>query len=699
VEVVFMPMMARMRSLAPWFMLTVGGLFVLFMVLSDSKVTDYFRQQKQNVGSVNGEDISYQDYSNMVDRAKKNQEQSGQTIDESQMDYFRDQVWDAMVTQKLIDKKIKDLGIIVTDSEVRDALLGPNPPAQLKQQFTDSTGNFNRQAYEGALKDPRNKQIVITVEDQIKQQLIQQKLQNYIGASATVSEEEAKDNFIKQNIKMKANYIMIDPATIPDSVVKVSDDDIKKYYEAHPDEYKQDAQRKIKYVLFRRQASQADSVNIKKNLDAIVVKLKADTASFKTYVQIYSEKPYSKDTTSLSTIPVQARDLIMKANQGSIIGPVESNEGYIVYRLVDKVKSKKEQVKASHILVRSTGNDEADSKKANDIYSQLMKGADFTAVAKEKSDDGSKAQGGDVGWFGRGQMVKPFEDACFNGKIGVIQKPVKSQFGYHIIKVTDKSSQDYVLEKIVNKIQLSASTQDKIYQDAQDFSYVAKKDGFESVAKQLKYSVIETPLFSEEAAVIPGLGTSAALLRFSFDNSIGNISDTYRVNVGYVVAMITDIVKPGIKKLEEVKTIIKNVVTREKKLAKAMGLISEIRSKIGDTGDGAIARSVWAPVRVDTTTEFTTSGNITGIGLEYPFSEYSIKGELNKWSQPVKGNRGAYLISVKYRTKYDQQTFDFQKAEIKKQLINTKKSRYFSQWIQDLKKEAKIEDNRYQFFR
>ena len=280
-----MPMMARMRGLAPWFMLTVGGLFVLFMVLSDSKVTDFLSSQQQNVGSVDDEDVTYQEYSSLVDRARKNQEEaSKQTIDEAQMDFFRDQVWDALVTQKLINKKIKEYGIVVTDNEVREALLGPNPPAQLRQQFTDSTGNFNRQLYETALRDPRNKQIVITVEEQIKEQLIQQKLQNYVSASVIVSDEEAKDQFIKQNIKMKANYVWIDLNTIPDTDIKVSDDELKKYYDDHAEEFKQVAERKIKYVLFNKLASKDDSLSVKKNLESIVTKLKNDTVSFKKYV-------------------------------------------------------------------------------------------------------------------------------------------------------------------------------------------------------------------------------------------------------------------------------------------------------------------------------------------------------------------------------------------------------------------------------
>ena len=160
--------MSRMRSLGPILMLTFGVVFVLFMILSDSKVTDLIGRQKQNVGSVDGDDITYQEYSTAVDNFRKRQEQSGQTLDESQMDYFRDQVWDYMVSQKLLDNKIKEYGIIVTDDEVRNALLGTNPPAMLKQQFTDSTGKFNRQAYDNAMRDPRNKKVVIEVEEGIK---------------------------------------------------------------------------------------------------------------------------------------------------------------------------------------------------------------------------------------------------------------------------------------------------------------------------------------------------------------------------------------------------------------------------------------------------------------------------------------------------------------------------------------------------
>jgi peptidyl-prolyl cis-trans isomerase D len=119
-----MAMMAKMRNLAPAFIIAVGGLFVLFMVISDSNVLEVLGARTNNIGSVNGRDITYQEFSNYMDRAIENQKaQTGQDINEDNMDYFRDQVWDALVTQILTEEQLKKFGIVISDDEIRSVIL------------------------------------------------------------------------------------------------------------------------------------------------------------------------------------------------------------------------------------------------------------------------------------------------------------------------------------------------------------------------------------------------------------------------------------------------------------------------------------------------------------------------------------------------------------------------------------------------
>ncbi|HRI47277.1 MAG TPA: SurA N-terminal domain-containing protein, partial [Ignavibacteriaceae bacterium] len=174
-----MAMMAKMRDLAPAFIITVGVLFVLFMVVSDSNVLEAFGGRTNNIASINETDITYQDFMIYVERARENQKaQTGQDIDEENMEQFRDQVWDAVVTQTLTEQAIKKLGIKVSDEEIREVILGPNPPEFLKRNFIDSTGRFNREFYEQALFDPRNKEALLQAEEAVRQTILSQKLES-----------------------------------------------------------------------------------------------------------------------------------------------------------------------------------------------------------------------------------------------------------------------------------------------------------------------------------------------------------------------------------------------------------------------------------------------------------------------------------------------------------------------------------------
>jgi len=573
-----MGMMARMRSLAPVFILSVGAIFVLFMVISDSNVLEALGGRSNNVGSINGVDISYQEFVDAVDQQVQNMKtQTGNDVEETQMPQIREQVWDAIVSQKLIARQIEDFGISVSDDEIRDIILGENPPDFLKQNFIDSLGNFNRQLYESALYNPQNKEVLLQAEEYVRQQRLNEKLQSLLYASITVSDAEIKRKYVDQNINMNVAYTLVDLNLFPDSAINVTDADLKEYYNANLDMYEIVPQRKLKYILFSDSPSEADSLGSKKILENVASNYKSDTASFNYFVEIYSAQPYSRDTIIISALPETAVNEILKASPGSLIGPVVTPQGYVLYNYINSVSSTDVYARASHILINQFGSDSANYKEAMKVYNELIGGANFEKVALTMSKDpGSGAKGGDLGWFGKGAMVPEFDKAVFEGKIGEVQKPVKTTYGYHIIKVTGKTSNKFIVEKIVNPITASAATKEATYGKAYDFSYIADKNGFEKEAELMSYKILETSPFVEKSYSIPGLGTNKRIVEFAFNNGVGTVSEVFKVPTGYTVVMVSEIIEAGAKPFDEVKEVVKTQVVREKKYEKVKSIAEDL---------------------------------------------------------------------------------------------------------------------------
>ncbi|MGA8265037.1 MAG: peptidylprolyl isomerase [Ignavibacteriaceae bacterium] len=693
-----MAMMAKMRSLAPAFIISVGVLFVLFMVISDSSVMEALGGGRtNNVGSINGEDISYQDFSKILDQQRESQKnQTGKDIDEDNMGQFRDQVWDAIVTQKLLGQQIKKYGITVSDQEIRDIILSDNPPDFLKRNFIDSTGKFNEQAYKQAIYDPQNSAVLIQAEDVVRQQRLTQKLQSMLQAAVTVSEAEIRRRFIDNNTQINSKYALISYSNFPDSSISVSESEMKNYYDENQDKYKVEAQRKLKYVIFQTTPSADDSEGVRLNLENVVSSFKKDTASFKSYVGIYSSEPYSKDTVEIVQLPPDAQDSIINAKPGQLVGPVAGNSGYTLYHLVAKLSSKNTFIKASHILINK-GNDEANYKEAMNIYHALINGADFAKLAKQNSADvGSAVKGGDLGWFGKGRMVPEFEKACFSGKVGVVQKPIKTKYGYHIIKVTGKIDKKFVVEKIVSPVKTSAATKDARKGNASDYSYLAKKNDFTKEAELVHYNIRETAPFTKNSNFIPGIGLNKRLMDFAFDNDLGDVSDAFSVQNGYVVAKISAVMKERVKTFDEVKKQIKTILAKKGKEEKAEALAEKIKSQIANDLDKA--SSVDPNVKVETTGEFTPSDNIPGVGKDYAFIDKCMDADLNKVTSPVKGLRGYYLIDVTSRTPFDTSKYQIQRNNLRDKIYQEKRASFFQEWLANLRKNADIVDNRYLFY-
>jgi parvulin-like peptidyl-prolyl isomerase len=694
-----MGMMAKMRNLAPVFIITVGALFVLFMVISDSNVLEAIGGRSNNVGSVNGVDIGYPEYQAAIERQRETtKQQTGNDIPEEQFDQFRDQVWESLVTEKLIEQEVQRLGITVSNQEIKDIILGDDPPAFLKQNFIDSLGRFNREMYEEAIFNPQNEKILLQAEEIVKQTRYREKLQSLLEAGITVSDAEIKRKFIEQNIYMDAQFALFANALFPDSLLNISEKDLRNYYDSNPDKFKVNAQRKLSYVLFRNEPSNADSMMVIKNLENVKRMAESDTSDFKYFVDIYSEVPYSVDTLAVSGLSNEAIKGFKNAGKGSIVGPVPSTRGgYEIYHLLNILPTSEKSVKASHILVSQMGDDAANLAEANRIYQELKNGANFTQMAQNFSKDpGSAKNGGDLGWFSKGMMVKEFEEACFTGKVGEIQKPIKTTFGYHIILVTDQANNKYVVEKINNAIKESATSRDAKFTAANDFSFLANKNGFEKEAELVGYTIQQTGNFASNSASIPGLGANKRLIAFAFENSLNSVSEVHRLPNGYVVAKITEVIPDGLEKFEDNQPKVRQLLVVERQYEKARELANEVMKKAGN--DLNKISQIDSRIQVGTTGRFNSTVSIPTIGKDNAliFTALSMKpGEL---SEPIRGLRGYYIIKLTDKTQFDSTAYQTQAGILRNGLIQEKKSTSLNAWLSEIKEQADIVDNRYLFY-
>ena len=694
-----MGMMAKMRGLAPAFILTVGVLFVLFMVISDSNVMQAITGGRtNNIGSVNGEDITYQEFQRALENQLQSQkQQTGKDVPEDQMDQFRDQVWESLVTEKLITQEVKRLGITVSDQEIKDVILGDNPPAFLKQNFIDSTGKFNRAAYEDAIFNPQNEKVLLQAEEVVRQSRYREKLQSMLEAGITVSEPEVKQKFIQQNTNMKANYVLFANTLFPDSTLKITDEDLKKYYEENADKFKITAQRKIDFVLFRNEPSKEDSSLVIKNLENVKKMIESDTANFKYFADIYSEEPYKIDTLAVTAFSKEAYQQLKNAKIGETLGPVPSSQGYELIHLLNIIPTNEEYVRASHILIPHQGDDEKNKLLADSIYTAIKNGASFKEMAmKYSKDPGSAKNGGDLGWFGKGTMVKEFENAVFNGKVGEVQKPISTQFGYHIILVTDETNKKYIVEQIINKVQESATTKDLVYNSAKDFAYLADKNGFEKEAELGGYKIQQSTAFMKNTTTIPGVGANKRMINFAFENSLNDVSDAMKEPNGFVVAKISEIIPEGIQKFEDVKPRVRELLIKEKQYKKGLQLANEVMKKAGN--DLNKVPQIDPRLSVVNTGNFNTTSVIPNIGRDNAFIEHALQLKKGEVSEPFKSLRGYYVMELTEKTPFDSTLFKAQSSTIRNSLIQEKKNASLNEWLTLIKDKADIVDNRYMFY-
>ncbi|HEY3251568.1 MAG TPA: peptidylprolyl isomerase [Ignavibacteria bacterium] len=662
--------------------------------------------QTMELGMVNGQEISAKEYDDQVQfYIEQQRKQTGEDPDDNMIQMLKNQIWDQFVSQKLIEQEIKKIGIQVTNQEIINWVYNSPQtlPDEIKKNFIDSTGQFNMGFYQQVLatKTPEIQQFWANVEQYLKQRLLMQKLESVITGTVRVTEGELLQKYKDDNIVASFNFVFLDASSIPDNQVQISEEELKAYYDKHKEDYKREKSAKLKYVIFSDAATIDDSLTTEKQLRALVKDLKRLDPNDSTTFAVVNDNSSVKFVNKFSKpneFSTEVTNFLFTAKKDSISDVIKASDGYSIVRLVDSKEGSDVFVKASHILVNFGTDTVAAKSKADQILARINKGEDFSKLAGDLSDDpGTKVKGGDLGWFTKGAMVKEFEEAAMNAPLGSVVGPIKSQFGYHIIKVFDRQKKEFKAAVIKKAVKPSTRSKDIARKKAEDFTFIARKGNFEEEAKKINMPVLDIPVVSK-GSFIPGIGNNSTVIKFALDEGKGAISDPIKLQNGYAVYYIVEKLPEGYMGFEEVKALVNSKVLLEKKLDMLKIQAQDLKTKISGNDLNSL-KAVNSSITIQSADSVSVSKPNGMIGNDFDFNSIVYKMTGGQISEPIRTQKGYYLVQMRSITSFDQAKFAQESDKLRTELLAQKKQSAFQDWLADLKEKAVIVDNRDKFGR
>lgn len=659
-------------------------------------------------GSVNGEEISYQEYEQALQQQLEamRQQNGGKDIDDATLEQIKEQIWNQLVQQKITKQEISKLGITVSDNEILDFIY--NQPEQLpeaiKRNFIDSTGVFNMEFYQQALgmKTKEATQFWNQVEIYMREVLLAEKLQNYITASVIVPEEDVLQKYKDDNIKASFNYAFLDVNTVTDTMqFQVSEEEMKEYFNKHKDEFKQEEAVKFKYVVFSDAPTIDDSNSVKKQMEFLVKDMKnakMEDSSLIKLVNDNSTVPFKAEfqkPNAIGSAGKNALNFLFNAKTDETSDLIIDQDGYKVIKFLESKDGEETYVNASHVLINFGTDTAAAKKQAEDILKRAKSGEDFAKLAFELSQDPSaKQNSGDLGWFTKGAMVKEFEDASLNGNVGSIVGPVKTQFGFHIIYIKGKSKKEFKFAEIRKPVTAGQRTKDIARKKAQEFMADVENGAIlDSLAKNMNIPVYSTPEISK-GGFVPGAGQNKNIIDFGLANKKSKLYGPSKIQGGYGVYIITDKISEGSKNYDSVKvSLVKPKVAQIKKMQYLQKIAGDIRSKISG-GQILSLQPLYPQYQFATADSVTMSKPDAKLGMDYPLYNAVFSLRQGEVTNPIKGTRGYYIAVLNWITPFDQNDYVVKAADLRKQLLTNKKQQAVQEWMTNLTNNAKIVDNR-----
>ncbi|MFQ6675856.1 MAG: peptidylprolyl isomerase [Fidelibacterota bacterium] len=345
-------------------------------------------------------------------------------------------------------------------------------------------------------------------------------------------------------------------------------------------------------------------------------------------------------------------------------------------------------------------------QEAEDLIRRLKAGEDFATLANDYSrDPGNRTpegegRGGDLGWFGRGQMVKPFEEAAFGARVGDIVGPVKTDFGYHVIQIRDRRTsgdrEEILASHILLKVDTGPSTLEKLRQQAHQFSFDVEDFGFQEALRRNEMSVTTLNPIRENTDFIPGFGYFPAASRFAFTSEPGAVSEVLESDQAFAVFQLESITPAGPRPFEDVRFQIERTLRLEKQMARSAAekIYDDVRGGASFdqvTGSENSVRKI-GPVTRKLTSPFPE------IGQQRVVTGALLNSEPGTLLPLLKLPHGYAIIFFEHRADWDPDDWEIKKETLRGNLETERKTAALNQWLADLKDRSRIVDNRKFYF-
>ena len=662
------------------------------------------------IGTVNGRDITRLELSQGMEELRAGNPEQYANTSSIQLANF---VWNNIVTEELLSAELSAAGMTVSQQELYfDIITNPN----IRQNFAGANGQFDEnmfKSYIAQVRDNRDasEQSVemwtqwLAFERAVANQAQNFKYTNAIEKAIFMPTGLAEAEIKRGDAQHPAQYVYVPYIDVNEDEIAVTDEDAKRYYNANKEDFDQEEGRNIEFINFPLAPSESDREAVRAELATLSLEW-MNQEDDSVFVNLHSDVRFQSEYYTITELVGTGLDTLVDGQSvGFQKGPIDLGGAFAVVKLVDR-KIVPDSVKARHILIPFAGATRADASitrnpqearvLADSLFAYLEENPSaFEAVSEAFSSDiVAKEKGGDLGYFSRGSMAKPFENFCFfkkNGSMGV----VPTQFGWHVIQVTDqKGSNDvYKIGQIIREILPSEGTIQDLYNQASGYAAEAQTaEDYRVLASDKGFFLRPARNLGRFEEVVSGLGAARRVVRWAWDEEReeGNIGLLENDGKGYVVVVLTDKLNEGTTSFELVQGQCLEAAKKDAKKA----LITE-RLENALTGASTIEEVAAAAGKEVRTLSFRISQfNIAGVGNEAAVVGTICGLEPGSLSGVITGENGAFVAITSPATPAPVLDYSNMAQNTQRSIRNL----VGTQAYKALEEKAKIEDMRYMMF-